>query len=121
MRPMAYGHGKHLNKELLAIVFAYALGRGGLGILFVCGGQVLIQQISLRVFPHVVQVVAGQVVQRFVSSMVGKWLPLVGAVAMATWSNIATREIGKKAIEIFEKKIEYSSDVVDAIPVNETE
>ncbi|BAU11041.1 hypothetical protein LEP3755_15340 [Leptolyngbya sp. NIES-3755] len=118
---VACGKKEFLDKELLAFVFAYALGRGGLGLLVNVGGKILIKQISARVFPKVVQVIAGQIVQRFISSMVGKWLPIVGAAAMATWSNYSTREIGKKAIEIFEKNIERSSEVVDTLQVAEAD
>ncbi|GAP95758.1 hypothetical protein [Leptolyngbya sp. NIES-2104] len=118
---VAYGKKEFLDKDLLATVFAYAIGRGGLGVLVMYGGKVLIKQISARLFPKVVQVIAGQVVQRFISSMVGKWLPIVGAAAMATWSNYSTREIGKKASEIFEKNIEHSSEVVDTLQVAEAD
>ncbi|MBD2461608.1 hypothetical protein H6G89_11155 [Oscillatoria sp. FACHB-1407] len=116
---IAYGQEKALSKELLVAVFAYALGRGGLGVLIVQGGKVLVKQISARLFPKIVQIVAGRLAQRFVSSMVGKWLPVVGAAAMATWSNIATREIGRKAVELFEKKIEYSSEFLEELDVIE--
>jgi hypothetical protein len=36
---------------------------------------------------------------------------------MATWSNYWTRQVGKKAIEIFEKEIVLSEEVIEEVPL----
>lgn len=43
-------------------------------------------------------------------SMAAKWLPIAGAVAMATWSKYSTHQIGNKAIEVFSRSIEFEND-----------
>jgi uncharacterized protein (DUF697 family)/uncharacterized tellurite resistance protein B-like protein len=108
----AYGHQKKLNQELLASVFAFALGSSGMGLLVMQGGKVLVKRASLRVFQRLVAMLAGKVTQRLLKSMISKWLPIVGAAAMATWSNMSTRQIGKQAVAIFEKDLYISDEEV---------
>ena len=60
------------------------------------------------------------VIRHRLKSAISKWLPVVGAAAMAVWSNYLTRQVGKKAIEIFEKEIVLSEEVVEELPM-ETE
>lgn len=118
---VAYGKGKRLDRELLASVFAFSLGTGGLGLLAMQGSKVLVKRASLKAFQKIVQLLAGKVTQRLLKSMVSKWLPVIGAAAMAAWSNFSTREIGKKAIEIFQKDIEYMPDTIENISFENSE
>jgi uncharacterized protein (DUF697 family) len=113
---MAYGQGDALRKELLAGVLASAVGAGGISLLTSRGGQVLVSQVSLQAFQRLVALLAGRVTQQLLASMVSKWLPLVGGAAMAAWSNYSTRQVGKKAVEIFSKEIAYVAPEGDALP-----
>jgi uncharacterized membrane protein YebE (DUF533 family) len=110
---VAHGQSKILNKELLAGVFLSAMGVGTGGLLVMHGGTVLVRRASLRVFQKVIIMLAGDVTQKLLKSMVSKWLPIVGAAAMAAWSNYSTRQIGKKAAEILAKPIEVIEEESD--------
>jgi len=103
---MAYGKSEVLNKELLAGIFLSSLGASVGGLLTIHGGKVLVRRTSLRVFQRIVAILGGKVTQQVLKSMVSKWLPIVGAAAMATWSYYSTRQIGKRALQILEKEIE---------------
>lgn len=103
---VANGKSNVLNKELLAGVFLSAMGSGAGGLLVMHGGKVLVRRAALRVFKKVITALAGNVTQKLLKSMISKWLPIVGAAAMAAWSNYSTRQIGKKAAEILAKPIE---------------
>jgi uncharacterized protein (DUF697 family) len=102
---VAYGQTRALTKELLAGVLITAMGTGAGTLLVMQGGKVLVKRVALRAFQQIIVLFAGKVTQQMLKSMISKWLPFVGAAAMAAWSNYSTREIGKKAIEIFEKEI----------------
>lgn len=110
---MAYGKSKVLTKELLAGVLLTAMGASAGTLLVMHGGKVLVRRVALRVFQQIVLLLAGKVTQQVLKSMISKWLPVVGAVAMAAWSNYLTRQVGKKAVEIFEKDIEIAPEVID--------
>ncbi|MEM9220488.1 MAG: TerB family tellurite resistance protein [Cyanobacteria bacterium P01_F01_bin.150] len=109
----AYGYGKKMNSEILISVFSYSLGAGALGLMAIHGQKILIKRASLRLMQRIVRLMAGKISQRVLKSMVGKWVPVLGAVALATWSKFATHDIGKKAVLIFEKDIEFSDLVED--------
>ncbi len=110
---VAYDKSKVLNKELLAGVFLSAMGVSAGGLLVMHGGQVLVRRASLRVFQKVIWALAGNVTQKLLKSLISKWLPIVGAAAMAAWSNYSTRQIGKKAAEILVKPIDVSEVEID--------
>ena len=45
--------------------------------------------------------------------MASKWIPVVGAAAMATWSKYSTEKIGKRADEMFKMHIEYQENTTE--------
>ena len=117
---MAYGKSKVLNKELLAGILITAMGASAGSLLIMQGSKVLVKRVALRAFQKIITMLAGKVLQQALKSAIGKWLPVVGAAALAVWSNYLTRQVGKKAIEIFEKEIVLSEEVIEEMPL-ETE
>ena len=117
---MAYGKSKVLSKELLAGILITAMGASAGSLLIMQGSKVLVKRVALRVFQKIIAMLAGKITQQALKSAISKWLPGVGAAAMAVWSNYLTRQVGKKAIEIFEKEIVLSEEVIEEIPL-ETE
>lgn len=113
---MAYGKSKVLTKELLAGVLITAMGASTGALLVMHGNKVLVKRVALRAFQKIIQMLAGRITQQALKSAISKWLPGVGAVAMAVWSNFLTRQVGKKAIEIFEKEIVLSEEVFEEVP-----
>jgi uncharacterized tellurite resistance protein B-like protein/uncharacterized protein (DUF697 family) len=117
---MAYGKSNVLNKELLAGVLLTAMGSSAGSLLVMQGSKVLVKRVTLRAFQKIMVMLAGRITQQALKSAISKWLPIVGAAAMAVWSNYLTRQVGKKAIEIFEKEIVLSEEVIEEVPL-ETE
>jgi len=109
---VAYGKSDVLTKEVLAGVFASALGVGGIGLLSMHGSKVLVRRASLQVFQKIIALLAGKVTQKLLKSMISKWLPVVGAAAMAAWSKYTTNMVGKTANEILSKTIEFQDEEV---------
>lgn len=113
---MAYDKKKVLTKELLAGVLISALGASAGSLLVMHGSKVLVKRVALRVFQTIIKMLSGKILQQALKSSISKWLPIVGPAAMAIWSNYSTRQVGKKAIEIFEKEIALSEEVVEEMP-----
>lgn len=101
----AYGQRNVMTKELAAIVFVSGLGTSAGSLLTVHGGKYLVKRASLRVFQQIIAIMGGKITQQALKSTISKWLPGIGAAAMAAWTNYMTRQIGKKAVEIFSKGI----------------
>lgn len=117
---MAYGKSNVLTKELIAGIFYTALG-GSLGsVIIIQGNKVLVRRASLRVLQKIVALLGGKITQRALKSFVSKWLPVAGVTAMGAWSYYQTKQIGKKAAEIFEKDIVLSDGIIDVLPTDET-
>lgn len=114
---MAYGKSKVLNKELLAGVLITAMGASTGSLLVMQGSKVLVKRVALRSFQKIVVFLAGKITQQALKSAISKWLPVIGSAAMAIWSNYLTRQVGKKAIEIFEKEIVLSEEVLEDVPL----
>lgn len=77
------------------------------------GGKYLVRRTSLRVLQRAVAILGGKITQQLLKSMIAKWLPILGAGAIAAWSNYSTRRIGKLANTIFLSPIELSTQEVD--------
>ncbi len=114
---MAYGKSTVLNKELLAGVLLTAMGSSASSLLVMHGSKVLVKRVTLRVFQKIIVLLGGKITQFALKSAISKWFPIVGTAAMAVWSNLLTRQVGKKAIEIFEKDIELSEEVIEDMPL----
>ena len=114
---MAYGKSKVLSKELLAGVLLTAMGAGAGSLLVMQGSKVLVKRVALRQFQRIIAILAGKITQQVLKSAISKWLPVVGAAVMVTWSNYWTRQVGKKAVEIFEKEIVLSDEFVEEMPL----
>lgn len=112
---LAYGQNKVLNKEVLMFIVANAMGNATGSLAVMHGSKLLIKRASLRVMQQLIRKLAGSIAQKILRSMVAKWLPIVGAAALATWTKFSTTSIGKKAAETFEKEIEFdeSSEITE--------
>ena len=113
---IAAAHGKKdlMTKDLAAMVFASALGRGAGSLLIMKGGDVIVRQLSKGVLKTLFnKVLAGRIAHSVIKSSVSKWLPGVGAAAMAAWSNYTTRKIGERANRIFASDLKFQGTLSD--------
>jgi uncharacterized tellurite resistance protein B-like protein len=117
---MAYNKKKVLTKELLAGVLLTAFGSSTSTLFVMHGSKVLVKRVALRFFQQIIGILGGKITQQLLKSTISKWLPLVGPVAMAAWSGYLTQQIGKKAIELFEKEIDISDVIEEASGENQT-
>lgn len=112
---IAAANGKKdvLTKELAASIFMYSLGTTAGGLLTVQGSRYLVRRASLQVFQKIVLFLGGKITQQALKSILSKWLPGIGAAAMAAWTNYSTRQIGKKAHEILSSDIVFDDKIED--------
>ncbi|MCP4750304.1 MAG: TerB family tellurite resistance protein [Proteobacteria bacterium] len=102
---VAQGKSDRLTRELLAGIFASALGTGSLGLFSDKESKIVINAASWQMFQKIMVFLAGRVTQQMLKSMTSKWLPIVGAVTMTVWSKYSTAQAGKKAVELLSKDI----------------
>ena len=110
---VANGKQAQLTKELLIGIFLTAMGSSAGSLLTIHGGKILVRRASLQVIQKIIAMLGGRVTQQVINSTVSKWLPFVGAAAMATWTGYMTKNIGEKANELFKLEIEDDPQTLD--------
>ena len=83
---VANGKQAQLTKELLIGIFLTAMGSSAGSLLTIHGGKILVRRASLQVIQKIIAMLGGRVTQQVIKSTVSKWLPVVGAGAMAAWT-----------------------------------
>ena len=104
---VAHGKEAHLNGNFLLGIFGLVMGGGTISLVTVKGGQLLVKRTSLRVIQRMILWLGGKITQRVLKQFIAKWLPVVGAAAMATWARQSTVYMGRKASELLAKDIGY--------------
>lgn len=102
----AHGH-KQVDKELIIAVLLGAAGNTTGSLFIVHGQKIMAKRVGASALQSIIKVLGGKVTQQVAKSMAAKWIPVAGAIAMATWSKYTTNKIGDKAIEVFSKDIVY--------------
>lgn len=110
---VANGKQAQLTKELLIGIFLTAMGSSAGSLLTIHGGKILVRRASLQVIQKIIAMLGGRVTQQVIKSSVSKWLPFVGAGAMAAWTGYMTKNIGEKANELFKLEIEDDPQTLD--------
>lgn len=103
---VAYDKGDVASRELVVGLALGAAGSSGLGLVAMHGGRFLIKRPALRVMQRLVSALAGRLTQRVIRSAVARWVPLLGAAAMAVWSKMSTASIGRQARDLFSQPLE---------------
>lgn len=111
---VVYGKQRYLTKELLAGVLICTLGTGLIStvntvaskVIITQGSKILVRKVSTPIFKELARWLALRSAQQALKSSVSKYLPLIGSSAMGLWSTYTTKEVGKKAIQLFQKQIE---------------
>lgn len=110
---VANGKQAQLTKELLIGIFLTAMGSSAGSLLTIHGGKILVRRASLQVIQKIIAMLGGRVTQQAIKSSVSKWIPFVGAGAMAAWTGYMTKNIGEKANELFKLEIEDDPQTLD--------
>jgi len=103
---VAYDKQQYLNKELLASVLISSLGTAANRVIVIKASEIIARKLTPSMFKRIVHQLTATVVNSAAKSSVSKWLPGVGPTAMGLWSAYSTKQVGNKAIQIFEKEIE---------------
>lgn len=107
----AYGC-KKITRELLLGILLSGSGSGAGGLIVIQGSKVAVKRASLRMIQKLVQALGGKVTQKLIKSVLAKWIPLVGAAVLATWSYYSTTKLGENACQILSKDVVFDEGAV---------
>lgn len=112
---VALNKSHHMNKELMIYIFSSAESKGLLSMVSHSHDKLTIRKVSLNVFEALIGRIGLRITQNLLKRGLAKFIPMAGAVVMAGWSRMTTKEIGKKAADILSKDIEISDDEVKTL------
>jgi uncharacterized protein (DUF697 family) len=110
---VAHGHEAHIDGTFLLNIFATVMGGAGIGLATVQGGQLLMKRPALRILQKIIVWLGGKITQRVLKQFIAKWLPVVGAAAMAVWARQSTLDLGRKAAELLRHEVIWGDGEVD--------
>lgn len=108
---VAHGKETQLNSRLLLAIFATVAGGGAIGLAAVHGGRLVVKRAALRVVQQIIVWLGGKITQRALRSLLAKWVPLVGAAAMALWARQSTDSMGREAVKLLKLDIVEDDEV----------
>lgn len=103
----AYGKESFLGREqMLYCLFKHAGSQAVRDLVARVGERILIRRASLRALQNILRRVGIVVTQRVVGRTISRWIPLIGAGAIAAYAYYDTKKVGMTAIEFFSSDLE---------------
>lgn len=107
----AFGKTAFLTREqMIYCLFKHAAAQLVRDLVTRVGERFLIRRVSLRAMQQIIQKIAGRVTQRVIGRALSRWLPIIGALGVGAYAFYDTAQVGKTAIELFQKDLELEAD-----------
>jgi hypothetical protein len=105
-----YGKGSKVNKELVLLIMANAMGLAAGEVLFrKVGTTLVLKSASTRIARTVARRVGTRMVDMAVGKAIGRWIPVITAPLFGCFSRSLTRKIGREAQNLFLQEIEIET------------
>lgn len=104
--------GNFLHKDLVIYVLLEVLSKKTTGITLMEGNKMIIKPTGEKIPATIIKILSTIIVRQLVKSIVCKWLPGLGGLAVTAWSQHSTKKIATKATSSFTKEIEISQEIV---------
>ena len=101
-----YGKSASLGREqMLFCVFEHAASESFRDVVYRAGNRYLVRPVNLRLFQKMVVAIGVKVSQRVIGKGVARFLPMVGAAAVAGFAYYDTQKVGATALALFSSEI----------------
>jgi hypothetical protein len=109
-----YGKKGNLTQEqMLYCLFKHTASQAVRDLVVRVGERMIVKRATLRVLQTVAERVGAKVTQRVIAKTASRWLPVVGALGVASYAYYDTAQVAKMAIELFEQDIEVEPEHKD--------
>lgn len=106
-----FGKKAFLTREqMLYCLFKHAAAQLVRDLVTRVGERLLVRRVSLGAMQRTIRKIAGRVTQRIIGKALSRWLPIVGAVGVGAYAFYDTAQVGKTAIDLFQKNLELELD-----------
>jgi hypothetical protein len=108
-----YGKTANLSKEhMLWCLFKHSAAQTFRDVAYRAGERFLIQPLSMHALRKLTTVIGVKLSQRTAGEAIARFLPLVGAAAVAGYAYYDTKKVGAAAIDLFGKEPVFQGDAV---------
>ena len=107
-----YGKTGNLSKEhMLWCLYKHSAAQTFRDVAYRAGERFLIQPLSMHALRKLTTVIGVKLSQRTAGEAIARFLPLVGAVAVAGYAYYDTKKVGAAAMDIFNREPLFRGDV----------
>ena len=99
------GNEERVNKDSVFGLFASSISKTSKKLVFEDGANYIVSRVNKEVTPHVCQYISNTLLSQLSSSVVSKFVPALGSVFFTAWVRYQTASMGKRAVEVYSKKI----------------
>jgi len=100
--------GKLTEASMIYCLFRHAAAQAVRDLATRMGERIVVQRISIRATENVLQTIGVKIVYRVGRRGFWRWMPAVGALAVAGYAYYDTVQVGQTALEFFSKDIDAS-------------
>jgi uncharacterized protein (DUF697 family) len=101
----AFGKTAYLGREqMLYCLFKHTASHAVGRLVVSVGGRVLVRRVSLRVIQRILRRLGIVITQRVVGRVISRWIPFIGAGAIAAYAYFDTANVARTTVALFEKK-----------------
>ena len=111
----AYNKKANLSREVMIYcLFKHAASQAVRDLVVRAGERYLIKRTSLRAMKSILQKVGIKVTQKVAGKGISRWLPIVGAIGVASYAYYDTNGVAKAAMELFSGEIEFDGSEIQS-------
>jgi uncharacterized protein (DUF697 family) len=100
--------GQLTEESMIYCLFRHAAAQVVRDLVTRMGQRVIVQRVSVRTAETILGTIGIKVAQRVARRGLFRWLPAIGALAVAGYAYYDTEQVGHTAIEFFSKDMELS-------------
>jgi len=100
--------GRLTEESMIYCLFRHAAAQVVRDLVTRMGERVIVQRVSLRTTEHILGTIGIKVAQRAARRGLYRFLPAIGALAVAGYAYYDTEQVGHTAIEFFSKDVELT-------------
>ena len=106
----AFGKTAYLGREqMLYCLFKHTASHAVERLVVSVGSRVLVRRVSLRAIQRILRRLGIVITQRVVGRAISRWIPFIGAGAIAAYAYYDTANVAKTTVALFEKEFKKMS------------
>lgn len=106
-----YGKKASLTREVMIFcLFRHCAALFVRDLVVRVGERVLVRRVALRSIQQILQKLGVRVTQRLIGNTISRYVPVIGAIGMGSYSYFDTRKVAETAIDLFSKTVEVETE-----------